>query len=203
VNAGRNYLGDGETISASATYARKLGQDGFIDFGVNWKNSQAASRAIPSQAKYIYPALPGGAADPRDASVDRYFWGQSYGPGEEDVIATSVNAELPVSDDVTLYAFGTLSHRSSKKNTGSFLPNNITRPNTTTSLPEVYPLGFNALRRIFQLDTQVAFGARGERGDWRWDLSTTLAHDNAQLDGQNTINATLGPASDDELRRRP
>ncbi|WP_312166062.1 TonB-dependent receptor [Phenylobacterium sp.] len=195
VNAGRNYLGDGESVSASATYARKLGQDGFIDFGVNWKNSRAASRGIPSQARYIYPALPGGAADPRDASVDRYFWGQSYGPGEEDIIATSANAELPVSDDLTLYAFGTLSHRSSKKNTGSFLPNNITRPNTTTSLPEVYPLGFNALRRIFQLDTQVAFGAKGERGDWRWDLSTTVAHDNAQLDGQNTINATLGPAS--------
>lgn len=195
VNAGRNYLGDGETIGVSATYARPLGQDGFIDFGLNWKNSQAASRATPSTAKYIYPALPGGAADPRDASVVRDFWGQSYGPGEEDVIATSVNAELPVSDHTTLYAFGTLSHRSSKKNTGSFLPNNTTRPNTTTSLPEVYPLGFNALRRIFQLDTQVAFGARGERGEWRWDLSTTIAHDNAQLDGQNTINATLGPAS--------
>ena len=195
VNTGRNYLGDGETIGASATYARPLGQDGFVDFGINWKNSRAASRAIQSTARYIYPALPGGAADPRDATIPRNFWGQSYGPGEEDVIATSVNAELPISDQTQLYAFGTLSHRSSKKNTGSYLPNNTTRPNTTTALPEVYPEGFNALRRIFQLDTQVAFGARGERGDWRWDLSTTVAHDNAQLDGQNTLNATLGPAS--------
>ena len=194
-NIGQTYMGDGETVSLSATYARPLGQDGFIDFGLNWKNSQPASRAIPSQAKFIYQPLPGNIPDPRDATVDRYFWGQSYGPGEDDVLATSYNAELPLSDDLTLYSFATLSHRSSKKNTGSFLPNNTTRPNTTTALPEVYPEGFNALRRIFQLDTQVVVGARGERGDWRWDLSTSVSRDNAQLDGQNTINATLGPAS--------
>jgi iron complex outermembrane recepter protein len=62
-------------------------------------------------------------------------------------------------------------------------------------LPEVYPDGFNALRRIFELDFQSSFGARGETAGWDWDLSTTLAQDHAQLDGQNTLNATLGPSS--------
>ena len=192
---GQFYLGDGATYSASTTYARPLGQGGFVDFALNWKNNAAASRAIPSAAKYIYPALPGGAADPRDATVDRYFWGQSYGPGEEDLLAASYNGELPLADGITLYSFGTLSHRASKKNTGSFLPNNVTRPNTNTALPEVYPLGFNALRRIFEIDSQLAVGARGAARGWDWDLSTTAGVDNAQLDGENTLNATLGPAS--------
>ena len=194
--AGRFYLGDGETYSASATYARPLGDaGGFVDLALNWKNNAAASRSIPSQAAYIYPALPGGVPDPRDATVDRYAWGTSYGPGEEDILAAAYNAELPLANGIELYSFATLSHRSSKKNTGSYLPNNTTRPNTTTALPEVYPLGFNALRRIFELDTQVAVGARGQARGWDWDLSTTAAHDNAQLDGQNTLNATLGPSS--------
>jgi iron complex outermembrane receptor protein len=193
--AGRNYLGDGDTYSLTANYARPLGEGGFLDLGFNWKNNAAASRGIPSQAKYIYPALASGAADPRDATVDRYAWGTSYGPGEEDLLATSYNGELPLANGVTLYSFGTLSHRSSKKNTGSYLPNNATRPNTNTALPEIYPLGFNALRRIFELDTQLAVGARGTLKDWAWDFSTTAAHDNAQLDGENTLNATLGPAS--------
>jgi hypothetical protein len=69
------------------------------------------------------------------------------------------------------------------------------RPQNRNSLPEVYPDGFNALRRIFELDFQTTVGARGVAKGWDWDLSTTFAQDHAQLDGQNTLNATLGPDS--------
>jgi iron complex outermembrane receptor protein len=125
--------------------------------------------------------------------------GAGYGPGEEDILAASYNAELPWRD-LTLYSTGTLSHRSSKKNTGSFLPNlapvaGVTagRPQNRNSLPEVYPDGFNALRRIFELDFQTTVGARGVAKGWDWDLSTTFAQDHAQLDGQNTSTPPWAP----------
>ncbi|WP_240633781.1 TonB-dependent receptor plug domain-containing protein [Caulobacter flavus] len=206
---GQNYLGDGDTRAASLNFGRALGDEGgFLQLAINWKNNEAASRAVPSRAQYLYQptvATVGGVTtvtpDPRDATADRYFWGASYGPGEEDIIATAYNAELPWRD-LTLYSSGTLSHRSSKKVTGSFLPNlapvtGVTagRPLNRNSLPEVYPNGFNALRRIFELDWQTSFGARGEKAGWAWDASTTFAQDHAQLDGQNTLNATLGPDS--------
>ncbi|WP_291877056.1 TonB-dependent receptor [Caulobacter sp.] len=206
---GQNFLGDGDTRAATLNWGRPLGdKGGFVHFALNWKNNEAATRAIPSRAKYIYqPTVTtvGGVTtvtpDPRDATVDRYSWGLSYGPGEEDILAASYNAELPWRD-LKLYSSGTLSHRSSRKNTGSFLPNlapvaGVTtgRPLNRNSLPEVYPDGFNAYRRIFELDFQTSFGARGEKAGWAWDLSTTLAQDHAQLDGQNTLNATLGPNS--------
>jgi iron complex outermembrane receptor protein len=206
---GQNYLGDGDTRSATLNYGLPLGdQGGFVQLALNWKNNEAASRAVPSRAQYIYQptvSTVGGVTtvtpDPRDATADRYYWGQSYGPGEEDILAASYNAELPWRD-LTLYSTGTLSHRSAKKNTGSFLPNlapvaGVTagRPQNRNSLPEVYPDGFNALRRIFELDFQTTVGARGVVKGWDWDLSTTFAQDHAQLDGQNTINATLGPDS--------
>jgi len=196
VQAGQNYLSDGETASVAADYALPLGsKGGFIDFGLNWKNSDRASRSLPSAAAYIYPAIAPGVRDPRDATVDRYQWGRSYGPGQEQLLAGSYNAELPLENGVTLYSFATLSHRWSHKNTGSYLPNNTTRPNTITALPELYPLGFNAFRRIHELDGQVALGARGEAAGWTWDLSTTGARDRATLDGYSTLNATLGPNS--------
>jgi iron complex outermembrane receptor protein len=206
---GQNYLGDGDTRSATLNYGLPLGErGGFVQLALNWKNNEAASRSVPSTAQYIFqPTVTtvGGVTtvtpDPRDATADRYYWGHGYGPGEEDILASSYNAELPW-NDLTLYSTGTLSHRSSKKNTGSFLPNlapvaGVTagRPQNRNSLPEVYPYGFNALRRIFELDFQTTLGARGQAKGWDWDLSTTFAQDHAQLDGQNTINATLGPAS--------
>ncbi|MDR7114603.1 TonB-dependent receptor [Caulobacter sp. BE254] len=206
---GQNYLGDGDTRSATLNYGLPLGhQGGFVQLALNWKNNEAASRSVPSRAQYLYqPTVTtvGGVTtvtpDPRDATADRYSWGHGYGPGEEDILAASYNAELPWRD-LTLYSTGTLSHRASKKNTGSFLPNlapvaGVTpgRPQNRNSLPEVYPDGFNALRRIFELDFQTTLGARGQARGWDWDLSTTFAQDHAQLDGQNTLNATLGPAS--------
>jgi len=206
---GQNYLGDGDTRSATLNWGRPIGDDGgFVHLALNWKNNEAASRSVPSRAQYIFQptvSTVGGVTtvtpDPRDATADRYFWGKSYGPGEEDILAASYNAELPWKDR-TLYSSGTLSHRSSKKNTGSFLPNlapvaGVTagRPLNRNSLPEVYPYGFNALRRIFETDFQTTFGVRGQKGEWDWDLSTSLAQDHAQLDGENTINATLGPSS--------
>jgi iron complex outermembrane receptor protein len=206
---GQNFLGDGDTRAATINWGRRLGDNGgFLHLALNWKNNEAATRAVPSRAQYIYqPTVTsvGGvttvAPDPRDATVDRYSWGLSYGPGEEDILAAAYNAELPWRD-LKLYSSGTLSHRASKKNTGSFLPNlapvaGVTagRPLNRNSLPEVYPDGFNAYRRIFELDFQTSFGVKGEKAGWAWDLSTTLAQDHAQLDGQNTLNATLGAAS--------
>jgi iron complex outermembrane receptor protein len=206
---GQNYLGDGDTRSATLNYGLPLGdKGGFVQLALNWKNNEAASRSVPSQAQYIYQptvSTVGGVTtvtpDPRDATADRYYWGRSYGPGEEDILAASYNAELPWRD-LTLYSTSTLSRRASKKNTGSFLPNlapvaGVTagRPQNRNSLPEVYPDGFNAVRRIFELDFQTTLGARGLAKGWEWDLSTTFAQDHAKLDGQNTLNATLGPAS--------
>jgi iron complex outermembrane receptor protein len=206
---GQTYLGDGDTRSATLNYGLPLGeQGGFVQLALNWKNNEAASRSVPSRAQYLYQptvSTVGGVTtvtpDPRDATADRYSWGKSYGPGEEDILAASYNAELPWKD-LTLYSTGTLSHRASKKNTGSFLPNLAPvagvaagRPQNRNSLPEVYPDGFNALRRIFELDFQTTLGARGVARGWDWDLSTTFAQDHAKLDGQNTLNATLGPAS--------
>ncbi len=63
------------------------------------------------------------------------------------------------------------------------------------SLPELYPNGFQAYRRIWELDGQAGLGARGTAANWDWDLSTSYGRDNAKLGAENTLNPSLGPTS--------
>jgi iron complex outermembrane receptor protein len=150
-------------------------QGGFVQLALNWKNNEAASRSVPSRAQYIYqPTVTtvGGVTtvtpDPRDATADRYYWGARLRSGRGGHPGGVLQRRTALAD-LTLYSTSTLSHRSSKKNTGSFLPNlapvaGVTagRPQNRNSLPEVYPDGFNALRRIFELDFQTTW-ARAAR----------------------------------------
>ncbi|KAF0812652.1 Colicin I receptor [Andreprevotia sp. IGB-42] len=185
---GQNYEGDGASGHQTLDWGIRLGEEGFAHFSLDAKANEAAPRGDPSSLAHVYNPLPNGQPDPRDKTVNRRTWGLSYGQGRDAVVSGAYNAELPV-NDIVLYSFSTLAYRNSRKNTGSFLPNNL------NALPELYPDGFNAYRRIYETDFQVAGGARGTVSNWKWDLSSTYGQDHAKLDGENTLNATLGPAS--------
>jgi iron complex outermembrane recepter protein len=187
---GANYEGDGLTEHEALDYGLKLPNDGFLHLAFDAKHNDAATRAGPTTSTIFgFPTTAAFGASPRDLTANRYFYGESYGPGEEAIYSGAYNAELPLGHNLTLYSFSTLSYRDSTKNTGSFLPNN------SDSLPQVYPNGFNALRRIFEPDFQVAVGLRGLLSGWNADLASTFGRDFAYLKGENTINASLGPTS--------
>ncbi len=189
-SAGEFYKGDGLTVHEALDYGFTLPGDGFLHVAFDAKHNDAASRAGPTTSTIFgFPTSAPLGADPRDLTADRYFYGHSYGPGEEAIYSAAYNAELPIRGGVTLYSFGTVSYRDSRKNTGSFLPNN------SDSLPQIYPNGFNALRRIFEPDFQVAVGAKGRLFGWDADFSSTFGQDFAYLKGENTLNASLGPTS--------
>ena len=190
VTVGQNYLSDGLTVHGSADYGFALPNNGFAHLAFDAKHNDRASRAGPTTSTiYGFPISAPFGTSPQDLTADRYFYGHSYGPGEEGIYSAAYNLELPISRGFTLYSFATASYRDSKKNTGSFLPNN------SDSLPQVYPNGFNALRRIFEPDFQIAVGAKGSLAGWKVDLSSTFGRDFAYLKGENTINASLGPTS--------
>ncbi len=192
---GQFYAGDGDTGHVAGDFGVGLPRGGFAHFAFDAKSTAVASRQVPSSLSQVFNPLFDPAtgkydiSDPRNQTVDRTQWGKSYGPGQERIYSASSNAELPLNADVKLYSVATLSYRNSLKNTGSFLPNDI------NSLPEVYPDGFNAKRRILETDYQVTGGAKGALGPWTWDLSSTYGRDGTELNAEDTINATLGPTS--------
>jgi iron complex outermembrane receptor protein len=186
---GQTFDGGGELLQQSASYGLPVGdKGGFLRLAGDVKLHNPAVRAV-NYTGNLYPLLADGSPDPREASGDRIVQG-GYGRSNRDVILnTSYNGELPLNETVTLYSYGTFSHRDIKDARGGFLPSNI------ASLPQIYPNGFQAYRRIWENDFQVSVGARGELWDWNWDVTTSYGEDNVKLGAENTLNPSIGPTS--------
>ena len=190
--AGSHYERGGELIQQSVSYGTRLGADGgFVRFAVEGKFHDRAdpSGAIVADSVDLYPRLADGSRDPREATIDRNRAG-NYGRTNRDYIVNgSYNAELPLSDAATLYSFSTLSYRDIKDGRGQFNANNV------NSLPELYPNGFLAKRRIRETDFQVTAGLRTSLAGFDADFSSSFGQDAVKLGAVDTLNPSLGPGS--------
>lgn len=190
--AGSHYKKGGELLQQQLSYGSRLGADGgFVRFATEAKYHDRAdpSGAIVAQSVDLYPRLADGSRDPREATIDRNRAG-NYGRTNRDyIINGSYNAELPVGDETTLYSFSTLSYRDIKDGRGQFNANNV------NSLPELYPNGFLAKRRIWETDFQITGGARTSLAGFDLDLSSSFGRDDVKLGAVDTLNPSLGPSS--------
>lgn len=195
---GQHYSKGGELLQGTLSAGTRLGDGGFARFAVEAKyHDNAKSSALP--IPLVYP-LVNGSPDAREATADHLIAG-GYGRSNRDkIVNTSLNAELPLSDAVALYSFSTLSYRNIKDGRGAAFPSPTGYgglPNTQgfTSLPQVFPDGFQAYRRISEWDFQTAVGIKGEVAGWGYDLSTSYGRDSVKLGAENTLNPSLGPTS--------
>ncbi|MFT4247045.1 MAG: TonB-dependent receptor [Pseudomonas sp.] len=188
----------GDLAQLQANTGFRLGEDGFFNTGFDVRLQGPSYAAGDAQGWLYYPVLDGvsvpfgteGATpDPREATAERQIV-KGYGRSNRDkVFNYSYNAELPVGDALTLYSFATYSYRSIVDTRGNF------RATDLASIPEIYPDGFAAQRLIHEHDYQLAFGGKGDWGEWGYDLSTTYGRDSVNLGARNTLNASLGPSS--------
>jgi iron complex outermembrane receptor protein len=187
---GQTYTQGAPLIQQTVTFGVPIGKEGFVRFALEAKyHGASTSSAGPSPTPYYIPLAPG-VADPREASVQNYIWAGGYGRSNTDIIVNgSYNLELPVDSGPTFYSFSTLSYRNIKDARGAFAANNI------VSLPQLYPNGFQAYRRIWEWDWQPTVGVKDTIGGWDWDLSSGLGHDDVRLGAENTLNPSLGPTS--------
>lgn len=190
--AGSHYEKGGELLQQQISYGSRLGTDGgFARVAIDAKYHDRAdpSGAIVAQSIDLYPRLADGSRDPREATIDRNRAG-NYGRTNRDYIVNgSYNAELPIGDETTLYSFSTLSYRDIKDGRGQFNANNV------NSLPELYPNGFLAKRRIWETDFQITGGIRTTLAGFDLDASSSFGRDDVKLGAVNTLNPSLGPSS--------
>ncbi|WP_243652828.1 TonB-dependent receptor [Novosphingobium sp. PhB165] len=198
VTGGQLYQKGGALAQVAGTYGLGLGDGGFARFAVEAKyHDRADSSGEP--VPYIYP-LVNGQPDPREADADHLIAG-GYGRSNRDkIVNASYNAELPVGDDTSLYSFATLSHRDIKDARGAFFAaptgyGGLANTSGASVLPQLYPSGFQAYRRIWEWDFQVALGLRSEFAGWSLDVSTGFGRNNVKLGAENTLNPSLGPDS--------
>ncbi len=188
--AGQHYTRGGLLLQQTASYGTRLGE-GFVRFAVEGKYHDRAkpSGAIVADSVDLYPRLADGSRDPREATIDRDRAG-NYGRTNRDVIINSTyDGEVPLGADSTFYSFGTLSYRNIRDGRGQFNADNI------NSLPELYPDGFLAKRRIKEIDFQVAAGVRTRLLGFDADISSTYGRDHVRLGAEDTLNPSLGPTS--------
>ncbi|MDB5685989.1 MAG: TonB-dependent receptor, partial [Rhizorhabdus sp.] len=195
--AGQLYEKGGKLLQQSIGYGTRLGDDGFLRFAVEGKyHDRAESSADP--IPYVFLPV-NGAADPREASVDHLIAG-GYGRSNRDkIVNSSLNAELPVGD-LKLYGFSTLSYRDIKDARGAIFPattgyGGLANVQGFTSLPQIYPAGFQAYRRIREWDYQSTLGVKGAIAGWDFDLSSSFGRDHVKLSAVGTLNPSLGPTS--------
>lgn len=189
--AGSHYEKGGELFQQALSYGTRVGDGGFVRFAVEAKYHDRAdsSAAYVPHTVNLYPLLADGTRDPREYTIDRVRAG-NYGRTNRDyIVNSSYNAELPLSDVTTLYSFSTLSYRDVKDGRGQFNANNV------NSLPELYPNGFLAKRRIWETDFQATAGVRSVLWGLDVDFSSSFGKDHVKLGAIDTLNPSLGPSS--------
>ena len=160
---------------------------GFINFAASYVHHDPATAISDGPATGLLYPLVNGQPDPREATGNRNY-GSAYGASTLlNGLNLSYNLSTPVGDGLEAYSFTTLSFSNIKDARGAY------RPDDLSSLPQIYPNGFQAYRLIHQTDFQVAAGVKGTLFGWRWDASSTYGRDFARLGADNTLNASLGP----------
>jgi iron complex outermembrane receptor protein len=188
VTHGQNFdRDDGEFTLVQGSYGAKIGEQGFLNLFFATKDQALSNRAEPIASNIrLYP-LVGGALDPREATVDRLVTHNS-GVLPQNGVNVGYNGHYEVGA-VTLYSFGTFSHRVSD------LPFTFRAPTNVNALPQIYPDGFRPNLVIKENDFELALGARGELQGWSWDVSSTYGKNLAKEHVSQTLNASLGPTS--------
>lgn len=182
---GQSYKGNAKLAQENLDWGAPL-LGGSIHYALS--AFQQGPAPANDQAGGVFYPLVNGALDPREATGNRNY-GQSYG---RSTLNTTVNfsydATVPIGQDWNAYSFSTVSYRQIKDARGAY------RPDDLSSLPQIYPDGFQAYRRIHEYDFQATAGIKGPFAGWALDFSSSFGRDWAKLGASSTLNASLGPS---------
>ncbi|MDG2522921.1 TonB-dependent receptor [Caulobacter segnis] len=190
VNAGQRFsyngVTDGETVQADIWHGFKLGDDGYLTLALDAKVQNDALRGVDMPGQ-LYFTLPGGVADPREATAHRY---QLYRGGLPKTKSATMSANAGHSlGEAEVYASATLGFRDAVVGQG------FRRPNSNQNLIQIFPDGFAPNYTLDEVDFQTSGGLRWMAGGWNLDLSTTFGKNEVDHGSSNTLNASLGPSS--------
>ena len=225
INTGEYSEGDGESTTVNANIGLPLGDDGFLSISGEFTEADATSRGVQYCNGWfcVDPALPNYNPDAGYTAFTEdptYQAGTAaantgYGPGvvqpwgnpEHESVSLFFNAGYQIDADTELYAFGNYME---SEGDGSFFyryPRNGTieqlreKDGGIYDPLEKYPGGFTP--RFFgeQEDMSIAGGIRGEWDNgWSYDFSARHGENEIQYTLSNTINPSMGRASQKSFR---
>jgi iron complex outermembrane receptor protein len=175
--AGEYSKKDGKQADLKAQSGFSLGDKGWVRLGAEVANQDPTNRAGPdfrNPKEPLYGQITQRYGDPASQPKSLFF-----------------NSQLSLSEEVDLYAFGTLSERNT-----SAAATWRTAFNGGVLRTPIFPDGFLPLENSSSVDRALVFGVRGIDGSgWRWDTSLNLGANTFDLDVDNTVNLALGASS--------
>ncbi|MGB3929145.1 MAG: TonB-dependent receptor plug domain-containing protein, partial [Sphingobium sp.] len=211
---GTLYEANGEPDSWKGTirYGTKIGPDGgFLTLSGDIRKRGGAWWNLPATDINLY-GLPAGrtidqvvatsgltraqveanvaAANARNAQWNRD--GAHNGDPQIEAFNLAYNAELPVTENVSLYSFGTYGERDAQ------IGNNFRRPNSTANFTAQFPDGYYPLNNIEENDFQVVAGLKGTLVGWDYDVSSSFGRNYSHQFSKLSVRPSLGPTGPTE-----
>ncbi|MEH6592261.1 MAG: TonB-dependent receptor [Halioglobus sp.] len=175
----RKSISDGDTVTVAGDIGFALGSDGFIRVGAEYRDRDGTNRAGFDQIPFFENQSPENEAV---RGKINYYSGD---PKAED-LNLFYNMGLPISDDVEVYSFGTLSKRESEG------ANFYRYPDSYENVSAIYPNGFRPVSEGENNDFSIAGGVRGDSGDWNWDTSIVYGENDFDYDITDSLNTSFG-----------
>jgi iron complex outermembrane recepter protein len=173
-------LDDGQTTTVQASFGTRLGSDGFLRAGIDFRDRDGTNRAGLDQVPFFEDG----------ANVALVGGQRNFKPGDsatEDVNLW-VNAET-AAGALRAYGFATYNNRDAE-GTGFFR-----YPVSSANILSVNPLGYRPITLGENEDIALTAGLRGEVGAWSWDGSVSYGRNSFEQGVRNSLNPSLGPTS--------
>lgn len=169
-----NQKFDGGNLNVNANYGFRLGKSGFINLTGDYNQRQHTNRAN----------TPG---------IDSTLQRRQYGDSKITNASLYANAQLPLTTNTTLYAFGGLN---SRQGDGYAWTRTADSPR---NIPSIYPDGFDPIITSKILDGTFAAGVRTNLRGWNVDLGNIFGSNRFDYGVKNTLNTSLGASSPREF----
>jgi len=176
-------LTDGQTGQFSGNIGTALGNEGgFVRAGVEYKRRRGTNRAGFDQLPPWKEQTPDNLA----------LLGQRnyvVGDGSSRDVSLWLNTDIPLSDVLSAYGFGTYYQRESEG------ANYFRYPDDEANWKQIHPRGFRPISEGDNQDIQLVAGIRGQWEVWTLDASLDHGRNAFTYELGNSLNASLGPDS--------
>ncbi len=197
--AGKYFDGEGLTKSVSGVIGIPLGDSGFLDISLFHRKNDfttvgTSQTSVSNLDGSTVTNVSAAFAPIYDAlNKSGYLSNLTGGQPKSLLNVAFFNAGYDFGG-VELYAFGDVSYRDGSAKQGYRPPNRVCPVVGATPANCFQPTvlqGMVPQQQVKQNEYSVTAGLRGDFSDWNWDLSTTYAHDKADIFTNNSANISL------------
>jgi len=164
---------DGEKLHLSGNYGVKIGDGGFLNMTIDYLKNEHTNR--PSNPNY--------------EDFGGLIWRRQIGLAAGENLATYFNAQIPLSENANLYAFGGSNYRDTEAYAWT------READDDRNVPEIYPNGFNPRINSIIGDKSFSIGVKSVLNDWNIDINNTYGANRFHYLIDGTLNASLGASS--------